>query len=143
VNALRASDRPLKAVLAGASIVEAFPNAFLGVAVPDDDYVTAAKIKRGGKFDWLYDRWIARDLFHRAVAAAQLPDEIAARCEEATDHDVRAALACVLTAAFAANGTAVAVGQEADGYFFLPPADLWADWAKDQEAYCVWQGAEQ
>jgi predicted nuclease with RNAse H fold len=29
VNALRAPDRPLKRVLAGASIVEAFPNAFL------------------------------------------------------------------------------------------------------------------
>lgn len=130
VNALRPSQQPLNRVLAGASIVEAFPNAFLGVVVPDDDYVTMTKIKRGGKFDWLYHRWIAHGLFHRAVAAAQLPDKITARCEAEKDHDVRAALVCLLTAAFAANGTAIAIGQEVDGYFFLPPRNLWADWAK-------------
>jgi predicted nuclease with RNAse H fold len=121
--------QPLQRVWSDASIVEAFPNAFLGVAVPDGDYLSAAKIKRGGKFDWLYERWIDRGLFRHVVAAAQLPDEIAIRCEAETDHDVRAALVCLLTAAFAANGTSVAVGQDLDGYFFLPPAHFWAQWA--------------
>jgi hypothetical protein len=114
--------------------VEAFPNAFLGVAVPDDDYVTATKTKRGEKFDWLYERWIDHGLFRTVVDAAQLPDGIAERCEAETDHDIRAALVCLLTAAFAAQGTAVAVGQEVDGYFFLPPADLWTDWTNDSVA---------
>jgi predicted nuclease with RNAse H fold len=125
------SVEPRQRVWPDAPIVEAFPNAFLGVAVPDDDYATTTKPKRGGKFDWLYARWIERGLFRRAVAAAQLPEEIAARCEAETDHDIRAALVCLLTAAFAASGTAVAVGQEVDGYFFLPPARLWAKWASD------------
>lgn len=121
----------LQRVWPGAPIVEAFPNTFLGVVVPDDDYITAMKIKRGGKFDWLYERWIHRGLFRIATAAAELPEEIAARCEVETDHDVRAALVCLLTAAFAAKGSAVVVGQQVDGYFYLPPAHLWAEWAKD------------
>jgi predicted nuclease with RNAse H fold len=125
------SKRPLQRVRPGAAIVEAFPNAFLGVVVPDDDYVTATKIKRGGKFDWLYDRWIDRDLFPLVVAAARLPVDIATRCETEKDHDIRAALICLLTAAFAADGTAVAIGQEIDGYFNLPPTSLWAEWAKN------------
>jgi predicted nuclease with RNAse H fold len=122
---------PMLRVWPDVPIVEAFPNAFLGVAVPQDDYLATAKIKRRGKFDWLYNRWIDRGLFRSVVAAAQLPEEIAIRCEAETDHDLRAALVCLLTAAFAANGTSVAVGQDRDGYFFLPPAHLWAHWAKE------------
>lgn len=125
------STHPLRRVWPEAPIVEAFPNAFLGVVVPEDDYVNATSIKRGGKFDWLYARWIDRALFSRVVSAANLPEEIATRCVAEKDHDIRAALVCVLTAAFAANGTAVTVGQDVDGYFFLPPMDLWARWAKD------------
>jgi predicted nuclease with RNAse H fold len=124
------SRHPMPRVWPDAPIVEAFPNAFLGVAVPDNDYLAATKIKRGGRFDWLYDRWIDRGLFRSVVAAAQLPGQIAARCETETDHDVRAALVCLLTATFAANGTAVVIGHDLDGYFFLPPAHLWAQWAK-------------
>lgn len=127
----RHSTHPLQRVWPDAPIVEAFPNAFLGIVLPDENYVTATKIKRGGKFDWLYDRWIDRGIFSRVVAASHLPNEIATRCVAEKDHDIRAALVCLLTAAFAANGTAVAVGQDVDGYFFLPPTHLWATWAKD------------
>jgi predicted nuclease with RNAse H fold len=130
-RSFRPSTQPMQRVWPDAPIVEAFPNAFLGVAVPDDDYITATTIKRGGKFDWLYNRWIDRGLFPAAVAAAHLPPTIATRCDVEPDHDVRAALVCLLTAAFASVGTAVAVGHKPDGYFFLPPADLWADWARD------------
>lgn len=120
-RSFRPSTHPLQRIWPDAPIVEAFPNAFLGVVVPDDDYVTAPKIKRGGKFDWLYERWIVRGMFPGAVAAVQLPGEIATRCETDKDHDLRAALICLLTAAFAANGTGVAIGRDVDGYFFLPP----------------------
>jgi hypothetical protein len=70
-------------------MVEAFPNAFLGVAVPDEDFVTTTRIKRGGKFDWLYDCWIKRALFPRIAAAAQLPPAIATQCEMEEDPRVR------------------------------------------------------
>lgn len=126
---------PRHRVWPDAPVVEAFPNTFLGVVLPDGDYVPTTKIKRGGKFDWLYDSWIERNLFPRVTTAAQLPHEIALRCETEKDHDIRAALVCLLTAAFAANDTAVAVGREEDGYFFLPPTDLWASWARDAVEY--------
>ena len=51
--------------------VEAFPNAFLGVVIEDDDYLRAEKIRRGKKFDWLYQRWIERNLFGHIVASAR------------------------------------------------------------------------
>jgi predicted RNase H-like nuclease len=130
-NALLASTADFPRVCSDAAIVEAFPNAFLGVALPDDDFPPATKIKRGGKFDWLYDRWLERGLFGPVVEAASIPAAIATRCADETDHDIRAALICVITAAFAANGRATAVGDEAGGYFFLPPSALWAAWARD------------
>jgi predicted nuclease with RNAse H fold len=66
-RSFRHSIQPLKRVLPAVPIVEAFPNAFLGVVVPENDYVSAVKIKRGGKFDWLYERWIKRGLFRCVV----------------------------------------------------------------------------
>jgi hypothetical protein len=133
-NAFRPSQTPSLRVWPDAAIVEAFPNAFLGVAVPAEEFITTRKIKRGGKFDWLYDRWVARGLFPVAVDAAELPNEIASRCETETDHDIRAAFVCLLTAAFASIGSAVTVGGAIDGYFFLPPNELWDDWAKESLA---------
>jgi predicted nuclease with RNAse H fold len=127
----RVSEHPRKRIWHGAAVVEAFPNAFLGVLVPDEDYGRERKFRRGGKFDWLYDRWIERGFFSEVVATAGLSDEIASRCKIERDHDVRAALICLLTAAFAANGTAAAVGDEIGGYFFMPPMELWAGWAKE------------
>lgn len=41
-----------------AKVVEAFPNAFLGVALPDEVFVSRPKLKRGQKFDWLYCEWV-------------------------------------------------------------------------------------
>jgi hypothetical protein len=35
------------------SIVEAFPNAFLGVLMPEEELLSAPGLKRGRRFDWL------------------------------------------------------------------------------------------
>jgi hypothetical protein len=133
-RALRPATGSLPRVCAEANIVEAFPNAFLGVVLPEEDFVPPPTIKPRGKFDWLYDRWRSRGLFRTIVAAAQLPEEIATRCEDEADHDLRAALVCLLTAAFAAIDDYTTVGTETDGYFFLPPAALWAPWAREEVA---------
>jgi hypothetical protein len=37
-------------------VVEAFPNAFLGVLMPEVELLAAPKFKRGRHFDWLYDQ---------------------------------------------------------------------------------------
>lgn len=115
----------------GHAIVEAFPNAFLGVCLEEDDYAARPKLIRGGKFDWLYDRWIERDLFAAAVDRAKLPHNVTRTCELEQDHDGRGALICLLTAAFAHIGNAVVIGEPQTGYFFLPPAELWSQWALD------------
>ena len=41
-------------------IVEAFPNAFLGVLMPEVELLAAPKFKRGRRFDWLYERMVPR-----------------------------------------------------------------------------------
>jgi hypothetical protein len=39
-------------------IVEAFPNAFLGVLMPEVELLAAPKFKRGRRFDWSYDKMV-------------------------------------------------------------------------------------
>jgi hypothetical protein len=39
-------------------VVEAFPNAFLGVLMPEVELLAAPKFKRGRRFDWLYDQMV-------------------------------------------------------------------------------------
>jgi hypothetical protein len=39
-------------------IVEAFPNAFLGVLMPGVELLAAPRFKRGRRFDWLYDQMV-------------------------------------------------------------------------------------
>ena len=37
------------------NLVEAFPNAFMGVLLPSDCFDRLPKLGRGKKFEWLYD----------------------------------------------------------------------------------------
>jgi hypothetical protein len=46
-------------------------------------------------------------------------------------HEAQAGLLCAVTAVCTWQGMYVAVGEQAGGYFFLPPWPLWQDWAKD------------
>jgi hypothetical protein len=47
------------------------------------------------------------------------------------DHEKRAAWICLLTAACAAAGTSEVIGDEVGGWFWLPPSNLWAPWARE------------
>ena len=47
------NEPPFPTIIPMSGVVEAFPNAFLGVAVADEIYVAAPKLARGRKFDWL------------------------------------------------------------------------------------------
>jgi hypothetical protein len=114
------------------NIVEAFPNAFLGVCLPDSVYQAMPRLRRGRKFDWLYDAWRAEGLFDsltRSLDDHQDVASIAATSSRSSDHEQRAALICLLTAACVALGRYTAVGDRTGGFFFLPPLNLWADWA--------------
>ncbi|MCA1493016.1 DUF429 domain-containing protein [Ensifer sp. NBAIM29] len=117
-------------VIPGAAIIEAFPNAFLGVLIGDERFAPSKAAKRK-KFDWLYDHALESGVFAELLTFIGWNDgRVLERVTDERDHERRAAWICLLTAACAAAGKAEAVGDEAGGWFWLPPAALWADWAR-------------
>jgi hypothetical protein len=93
-------------------IVEAFPNAFLGVLMTEDELKKAPRLKRGGRFDWLYKQMVTSGrlkcvLSKQVVLSGQVWNGLSLE----TNHKKRAALICLLTAALAAKGTAAIIGK--------------------------------
>ncbi|HLJ74361.1 MAG TPA: hypothetical protein VKU62_07240 [Thermoanaerobaculia bacterium] len=125
----RAIQLDLPRVIDGCNIVEAFPNAFLGVSVDASDCASRAGKRSRKKFDWLYDQWLTTGRFPLAVQLAGLPTSISDACQAERHHEKRAALVCLMTAGFAMCGRYVAIGHRECGYFFLPPKSIWSDWA--------------
>lgn len=114
------------------AIIEAFPNAFLGVCLDDDVYATMPQLRRGKKFEWLYGQWKALGLvrhLHGLTAAEKTV--LQNRLDEERHHERQAALVCVLTALLTARGQFTAVGDTEGGWFFLPPWQCWKEWARD------------
>jgi hypothetical protein len=126
--------KPMPQMLHSLNIVEAFPNAFLGLCVSDEQYSNMPILRRGRKFDWLYDEWCKTGRFHTLFKeVSSIPMEsFALICGTNRDHEERAALICLATAAAVATGRYTAVGEPTAGYFFLPPWFLWADWARTE-----------
>jgi hypothetical protein len=114
--------------------VEAFPNAFLGVCVSADVYEEMPRLRRGRKFDWLYDCWLRLGLFELVIVEIGLDDigELRDMCRRIKQHDERAALVCLLTATGVFAGRFTAVGDRASGYLFLPLWRSWAAWARTE-----------
>jgi hypothetical protein len=117
-------------------LVEAFPNAFLGVLLDDIDYEEMGRVSRGARFDRLYERAVVTG--RTAVLFDQLGWECPEICNAIKNevskngraaHEKRAALVCLLTAACALAGKAEYVGDTAGGWICLPPKELWARWA--------------
>jgi hypothetical protein len=111
-------------------IIEAFPNAFMGVLLPEVSFGGWSKSLRKAKSDWLYEQVLEAGLFGTLLSKLNLASPaILRKFEEAWHHDERAALICLLTAMFARSGDAVIVGDADGGWFWLPPMTLWASWA--------------
>jgi hypothetical protein len=72
-------------------IVEAFPNAFLGVLTSEVELLSAPKLKRGRRFDWLYEQITT-------TGRLEMPDELWLRLRTEKDRDLLEALICLLTA---------------------------------------------
>jgi hypothetical protein len=106
----------------------------MGVLLPDGCYDRIPKLRRGRKFEWLYDECIQQNIFDSVVdtigtvASPSVLDEIKSN----NNHDQKAALICLLTAAAVVAGRYTAVGDAEGGYFFLPPWELWAPWARKE-----------
>jgi hypothetical protein len=113
----------------GARMVEAFPNTFMGVLLPE---TAINRLEGNGKprSDRLYEACLADGAFERFVASLGWPvAETIGRLAATRDHDLRAAYICLLTAAVAHAGTAAVFGDAQGGWFWLPPVHLWAPWA--------------
>jgi hypothetical protein len=141
-------------VLEGKNLIEAFPNAFLGVLVSDSCYKEMPRLKRGKKFDWLYGQCCKSHVFRAVIDHVGLGgiSSVLAEIEANSDHEERAALVCLLTASAVAVGHYTAVGDDGGGYFFLPPFALWEEWARRElevqrrrnprTNICVWINGE-
>jgi hypothetical protein len=113
-------------------MVEAFPNAFLDVLMPEEELALAPKFKRGRRFDWLYEQVVTTGRLESLLSKGlNLPEVVWQRLRSETDHELRAALVCLLTAALAEKGTATIIGETEGGWFWLPPWSLWEPWAEE------------
>lgn len=111
----------------GERLAEAFPNLFLGVLVTEEQYAAIPKLARGRKFDWLYDCAVKK--LRGLQDFIMVPDALYDRLENEPDHELRAALICLLTASLAFHKTATVAGSAGGGWFWLPPMALWEPWA--------------
>lgn len=120
--------------------IEAFPNLFLGVMVREEDYNRIPALRRGQKFDWLYDHAYEKIMFLRGYM--KLPEHVFKRIVAEKDHEMRAALICLLTAALEDAGTAIKAGNDDGGWFWLPPIELWEKWALNAASHNLDEMAE-
>ena len=83
------------------------------------------------KSDWMYERALETGALHHVLADLGWADaDTVSRLEAEMHHEKRAALVCLLKAGLAHVGKATVVGDAAGGWFWLPPAALWANWAR-------------
>lgn len=111
---------------------EAFPNAFIGVLVPDVYYQNMPELKRGHKFDWLYDTAIKHNLFRDLYFLLNIPQHLQDAIAKEHDHEHRAAWICLLTAWCVFYNVVKAVGDADGGWFWLPPGSLWQSWTRQE-----------
>jgi hypothetical protein len=84
------------------------------------------------RFDWLYDQMVTTGRLESLLSInLDLPPVVWNRLRLETDHELRAALICLLTAALTAKGTATMIGEAEGGWFWLPPWSVWQAWAKE------------
>jgi hypothetical protein len=117
-------------VLPAKPIIEAFPNTFMGVLLPEENFAGWSKALGKPKSDWLYERVVEAGLFRKLLSKLDIGSPtILENFERAERHDERAALICLLTAMFAWSRDAVIIGDADGGWFWLSPMALWAPWA--------------
>jgi len=126
---LKGTASPQFAISRNGPVVEAFPNAFLAVLMSDEEFIAQPPHDRGRRFDWLYKQMKDR-LRDKLAKELDLTDEIWQHVNITSNHDEKAALICLLTAALAAKGRATAIGDPKGGWFWLPHRSLWEQWAK-------------
>lgn len=117
----------------GMPIFEAFPNAFLGVMLPNQ--VFKRPIRRGIKSDvfWLFA--VQRSRLMKTLLADLFPAEdhsaLYRACARLDDHDERAAFICAVTARAAHLNKSFLVHSPNDGAIALAPGHMVQSWASE------------
>jgi hypothetical protein len=104
------------------AVVEAFPNSFMGVMLPDETH--RLNKGRGGKSDRYYLELCRSGGLQELVSDLLPQRKASAPLEAVTDHDDRAALVCAMSALSVAARAYVAVGDD-HGRIVLPPRHVW------------------
>ncbi|MFC1965575.1 hypothetical protein ACFLWI_01315 [Chloroflexota bacterium] len=118
-------------------VVEAFPNAFLAILLPDAWFKQAGKVVRTNRSDRYWEAVLGEsDGLHRLFSALSL-DWVSARDRLTiiSNHDERAAFVCAMTALAVARRRYCAVGCSQDGWIILPPASAWGHVAEGIEPW--------
>ena len=110
-----------------ARVVEAFPNAFLGVMMPPG--VFRRPIRRGIKSDVFWRFGVRQRIIDRLVAHL-FDDTFLPPWRRLENHDERAAFVCALTARVSEAGSALVISG--DGEILLPPRDFIQPWALEE-----------
>ena len=109
------------------AVVEAFPNAFLAVLLPETWFKQAGKVGRTNRSDRYWEATLREcDGLPRLFSALSL-DWVSARDRlmSINNHDERAALVCAMTALAVARRRYCAVGCSVGGWIILPPLSAW------------------
>ena len=106
-------------------IVEAFPTTFLGVMIEGPE-----KVAQGGKrSDRYFRNLVDGDDFDKFLRLLSSDSQWMSPLSEIVDHDDRAAFVCAVTALCVAAGWYAAVGDDEDGWIYLPPGCMIKPWA--------------
>ncbi len=118
-------------------IVEAFPNAFLGVLLRAEDFANLPP--RGQRFDCFWTKAVRYRLLENLVRHLAPQTVFDNPVGDITDHDHRAAFVCALAAMCITRNQYVAVGDPEYGQIILPPHNVWpilddhrTSWAEDE-----------
>lgn len=109
-------------------VVEAFPNAFLGVLLSDAIFKDLGHIKRGKKSDRFWETAVHEGnegILMRLIQHLDDQIRLDKPLDSITNHDHRAAFICALTGLCVARNKYVSVGDPEDGNICLPPFDVW------------------
>ena len=108
---------------------------FSGCCCPREFYEHCDRLQTEHKSDWMYRKVAEQGTYSRLSSAGigwteqGQQKQFLDQAGPDGDHDLRAAFICLLTAGFAAHGTAVVVGGPMHGWFWLPPTKFWQAWA--------------
>ena len=122
------------AVVASGGIHETFPSGFLGVMLPENSFDRAPLfgVRRAKRSDRIYEVALEEGVIARMLAQIGWDDAATMRrFSEERDHDIRMALVCMTAAGFVRARLASSVGDPVGGWFWMPPPDLWAAWARE------------